>query len=278
MTGTITPIGIGTATLYSRDAVAQAPLYDPNAVPGSANAPIIFEPPAPLTGEVPEVWILATGFDPDWGGCVVYVSSDGSTYASAGTIYRGGRQGILTAPLPAASDPDTGNTLAVDLTESAAQILSGTQADADNYVTLCYCDGELVSYQTATLTSAYHYDLTYLRRGVYGTPVNAHSAAGKFARIGPSDPSLFRYQYPASFIGQTLYIKLPSFNIFGGAAQGLDEVDAFAYSLAGHGLVGGTGYVPPSATPAPAGARRALRTILDDDGEDEEKLPQMRRK
>ena len=38
--------------------------------------------------------------------------------------------------------------------------MSGTLADADNFVTLCYCDGELVSYQTATLTALYQYDLT----------------------------------------------------------------------------------------------------------------------
>src|SRR6185436_13861080 len=55
-------------------------------------------------------------------------------------------------------------------------VLSGTQADADNLVTLCYVDDELVSYRTATLTAAYKYDLTYLRRGIYGTVINAHSA------------------------------------------------------------------------------------------------------
>ena len=74
-------------------------------------------------------------------------------------------------------------------------MLSGTQADADNLVTLCYVDGELISYRTATLTAAYQYDLTYLRRGVYGTAINAHSAGSNFARFGPSDPSLFRYRY-----------------------------------------------------------------------------------
>jgi len=31
-----------------------------------------------------------------------------------------------------------------------------------------------------------------------------------FARFGPNDPSLFRYRYPASFIGQTIHVKLPA--------------------------------------------------------------------
>src|SRR5260370_34678863 len=95
----------------------------------------------------------------------------------------GGREGVLTAPLPNHADPDTADTLSVDLTESHGQLLSGTPADADAFVTLCYCDGELVAYQTATLTAAYRYNLTYLRRGVYGTPIGAHSAGAEFARF-----------------------------------------------------------------------------------------------
>jgi len=116
-------------------------------------------------------------------------------------------------------------------------LLSGTVADADNLVTLCYCDGELISYQTATLTALYHYDLSYLRRGVYATPINAHSAGSNFARFGPNDPSLFRYRYPQNFIGQTIYLKLPAFNIFGQALQDLAALTADTYVLTGAGAV-----------------------------------------
>src|SRR5437870_11880332 len=105
-------------------------------------------------------------------------------------------------------------------------MLSGTIAGADNIVSLGYCDDELVNYQTATLTAAYKYDLTYLRRGAYGTPIGAHSSGANFARFGPSDPSLFRYRYPASFTGQTIHLKLPAFNIFGQALQDLAGLTA----------------------------------------------------
>src|SRR5947207_6135468 len=149
--------------------------------PGDTNAPIIFEPPAGLSGGDLEVWLIASG-GVNWGGCQVWVSSDGSTYALAGTIYRGARQGTLTATLPSHADPDTTDTLAVDLTESQGQLLSGTQADADNLVTLCHCDGALLSYEPATLTAAYQYDLTYLRRGAYATPIGSHSSGANFAR------------------------------------------------------------------------------------------------
>jgi hypothetical protein len=233
MPGTITPIGVGSATPYPKQATAGSAL-DPFVLPGDTNAPIIFEPPPGLTGGDNEVWLLATG-GPNWGGCQIWVSSDGNTYAFGGTAYRGGRQGVLTAGLAASADPDTTDTLAVDLTESEGQLLSGTMADADNLVTLCYCDGELVAYETATLTAACKYDLTYLRRGAYGTPITAHASGAQFGRLGPNDPAVFRYAYPASFIGQTMYVKLPAFNFFGQELQSLAAVSAYGYALAGVG-------------------------------------------
>jgi hypothetical protein len=108
-------------------------------------------------------------------------------------------------------------------------------ADADNLVTLCYCDGELIAFETATLTAAYKYELTYLRRGVYGTPITAHATGAQFGRLGPNDPAVFHYDYPASFVGQTIYVKLPAFNFFGQALQSLDAVSASGYALAGAG-------------------------------------------
>src|SRR5690349_5612202 len=87
------------------------------------------------------------------------------------------------------------------------------------------------------LTGSYKYDLTYLRRGVYGTAVDSHTAGGNFARFGPSDPSLFRYRYPGNFVGQTIHMKLPAFNIFGQALQDLSALAADTYTLTGVGAV-----------------------------------------
>jgi hypothetical protein len=237
MTGTITPIGVGTATLYPRQSSAGAPTSNPLVDPGNTSSPIIFEPPALLSDGRREIWLIASGAA-NWGGCQIWVSIKGDTYAMAGTLYRGARQGVLSASLPSHADPDTADTLAVDLTESQGQLLSGTQDDADNFVTLCYCDGELVSYETATLTASYKYNLSYLRRGVYGTAIGSHSSGANFARFGPSDPSLFRYRYPSNFIGHTIQMKLPSFNIFGQALQSLAGLTPSTYVLTGAGAVG----------------------------------------
>lgn len=260
MTGTISPIGVGTAALYARLATAGSGI-DMLVAPGNTNAPIIFEPPAALSGGDLEIWLIASG-GAAWGGCQVWVSSDGNTFALAGTLYAGARQGVLTAALPSHADPDSADTLSVDLTESGGQMLSGTLADADNFVTLCYCDGELVSYQTATLTAAQKYDLSYLRRGVYGTPIGAHSSGASFARFGPNDPSLFRYRYPQSFVGQTVSVKLPAFNIFGQALQDLSGLTPTGYTLTGGGAVKNPSYVSGAWTGKPGAGQVVERYIF----------------
>jgi hypothetical protein len=260
MTGTITPIGVGTAALYTRLASTGSGI-DMLGGPGDTNPPIIFEPPSALSGGDLEIWLIASG-GADWGGCQVWASSDGNTYALAGTLYAGARQGVLGAALPNNADPDTTDTLSVDLTESQGQMLSGTRADADNFVTLCYCDGELVSYQTATLTAAHRYDLSYLRRGIYGTPVGAHSSGASFARFGPSDPSLFRYRYPQSFVGQTVSVKLPAFNIFGQALQDLAGLTPTSYTLTGGGAVKNPSYVSGAWSGKPGAAQIVQRYIF----------------
>jgi hypothetical protein len=235
MPGLITPIGVGTAAVYPRLAAAGSAV-DTLTDPGDTSPPIIFEPPTALSGGAYEVWLIASG-GPDWGGCQIWISLDNATYALAGTIYRGARQGTLTSSLPSHSDPDDISTLSVDLAPSQGQLLSGTQADADSLLTLCFVDGELISYRTATLTAAYKYDLTYLRRGVYGTAINSHSTDSNFARFGPSDPSFFKYRYPGNFVGKTIHVKLPAFNMFGQALQDLSGLAADTYTLTGAGVV-----------------------------------------
>lgn len=201
-------------------------------------------------------------YSPNWGGAQVWISTDNATYALAGTIYRGGRQGVLTAALPSSGDPDTTDTLAVDMAISGGQLLSGTQADADNLVTLCYCDGELISYETATLTAPYQYNLTYLRRGAYGTPIGAHSAGASFARFGLNDPYLFKYSYPGSLVGQTIYVKLQAFNTFGQELTALSALNPTSYTLTGNGSAPPAYYVSGSFSGAPTAGEPIFRYIF----------------
>ena len=206
---------------------------NPLSAPGSTNPPVLFEPPVPLTNGQNEIWIVASG-GAQWGGCEVWLSLDGTTYGQYGVIYAGGRQGVLSASFPTGSDPDTTDTLAVDLTESRGSLTAGTQADADAFVTLCWCDGELIAFSAATLTAQYQYDLgTYIRRGVYGTTIAAHAKGAQFARL---DNAVFKLAFPPNLApGQTFYVKLPAFNLFGLEAEELSAVTAFTYTTNGAG-------------------------------------------
>jgi hypothetical protein len=230
------PLGAATATLYATQPVTNNPI-NRNVSADSVNAPIIFEPPAALVGPTAQVWIAASGgaggvADPNWGGAYVWLSLDGTTYSQIGTIATPARQGILSSSLPtfAGTNPDTTDTLAVNMAESAAVLSSGTATDARLANTLCIVDSELVSYQTATLTSANNYALTTIYRGVYGTAIGSHSSGAPFARL---DNAVFEYDLPSQYVGKTLNIKLQSFNVFGGGVQDLSACTAYTYTPTG---------------------------------------------
>lgn len=220
--------------------------------PGDANTPVIYEPPPDLTGGSLVIWLVTSGGN-DWGGAQVWISTDDSTYALAGTVFKGARQGLLTSILPATADPDVTDTFSVDLTMSGGQLISGTATDADNLVTLSYCDGELISYQTATLTSAFNYNIgTRIRRGAYGTTIASHPIGSQFARIGPNDSSTFKYEYPSSFVGQTIYIKLVSFNSFGLKLQDISTLSPHLYVIGGGGAAAPVFEIPGSFSGIPS--------------------------
>jgi len=225
------PAGVSSNALYTLPASAGYSV-NYNQAPGSTNSPVMFEAPDLLTVNGLEVWIAASG-GANWSGCQVWVSEDGNTYRQIGTVANAARQGVLTSVLPYALDPDTTDSLAVDLTQSRGLLSSGTQADVDGFNTLCYVDGELISYRDATLTATSKYTLGYLRRGAYGTAIKSHSSGTQFARL---DSAIFKYPFGTEKIGVTLFIKLPAINQFGGGLQALADVQAFQYTITGAAL------------------------------------------
>lgn len=231
----------GGLTMYAEDfpqGAGLAPLVAPqpttgysidmNVAPGAAATPVMFEPPITLAGD-PEVW-MATSGGATYGGCDVWVSLDNVTYQRVGTLAGKSRHGITTATLPTSSDPDTTSTLSVDLSVSGGQLISGTDDDRDLYNTLLWVAGELISYKNAALVGVNRYNLTSLRRGVYGTAISGKSVGAKVVRC---DDRVFRYQYDPALIGKTIYVKLQAFNIYGSAYQDLSSVAANAYVIQG---------------------------------------------
>lgn len=172
--------------------------------------------------------------DPNWGGAFVWISTNGATYAQIGTVSTPARQGFLTAALPAppGANPDVTDTLSVSLLESGGTLAGGTTLDAQNGVTLCLVDKELLSYATATLTGANAYNLTNLYRGLYGTTPAAHLSGAPFTRV---DGAIFKYPVPPAYIGVPLSLKFQSFNIFGRAVEDLSECTVYTYTPTGAG-------------------------------------------
>lgn len=219
--------------------VANAPLFntqvpggynqDFNVTAGNVSDPLIMNAPGMLTETGYEQWIAVAGTDPNWGGCVVWVSDDDIEYRRVGEVMGAARYGsISTATFPAGSaDYDTASVLRVQL-YAAGQILSGTQLDVDEYRTLLYVGGEWMSYRDAALVSGTTYDLDTFRRGAYGSTRASH-AIGQGVAV--CDEAIFRMPYDKGNIGRTVYFKFQSFNVFGGGFQDLDACVAYTHVL-----------------------------------------------
>ncbi len=232
------PQGVATSALYPTQVKSNG-VPNSSVAPQPVNTPLILEPPPSLTGNVAQLWIGASGQngDPNWGGCVVWASLDGNSYAQVARIGSPARQGVLSSPLPAYSgaNPDTTDALGVDLTESGGLLSSTSAASAAAGVTLCYVDGEYLAYTTAALTAASKFNLTGLYRGLNGSTPGAHASGAVFCLF---DSAILDFDVPNADIGQTIYLKLQSFNIFGAAAQELSTCAAYPYQIQGTGILG----------------------------------------
>ena len=262
-------------TIYPTTAATSTPTVNNQLVsPGGVNAPAVFEPASSLTDGQAQVWIAASG-GADWGGAYCYMSLDGgTTYVYAGQITARAKQGVLTANLASHSSPDTVNTLSVDLTQSLGVLPPAAHADATALRTLSLVvpqpiadaiqtTGELLAYGDVTSTGTYTDDLTYLVRGAYGTAPEAHSTGDQFTLLdltGASGTTII-YDLPAQYVGQTLYLKFTSYNIYGNAIEELSSVTAYSYTPTGAGFGGGAGGIPTTPTGLAASAGAAQNVI-----------------
>lgn len=194
--------------------------------------PVIFQPPADLTADGLELWIAAKGKAEGWGGCTVYVSDDNTNYRTVGQIAGSARCGKLMHPLSPMPNHPSGNQAVVTCND---QLLSGTPQDAERKNTLCWIDGECMSYTTATLQSSGAWLLSGLIRGQCNTKVRLHAKDTDFVRL---DNSVFKVPFAKDDIGKKIYLKFCSYNIFGAGQQDLSEVKAYEYTLQKY-------YIPP---------------------------------
>ena len=125
--------------------------------------------------------------------------------------------------------------MSVGLTESGGTLTGASASSAQAGATLSLVDGELLAYETATLTGPHSYDLTGLERGFAGSLPATHSAGAPFARL---DNAVVQYNLPNTWIGVTLYFKFQSFNAFGSGLQDLSTCTAYSYTPSGSSAIG----------------------------------------
>lgn len=156
-----------------------------------------------------------------WGGCSVWLSDNGENYSRIGSITQQARMGRTRLAFN-----ETAN--ACEVTLNQGMLKGGTHVDAERANTLCWVNGEAFSYEGANMGPNNQFSLSGLVRGQYGTNAISHSAGERFIRI---DEALFRYPYRKEDIGKTIHLKFTSMNLFGSNEQGLDEVQAYQYTL-----------------------------------------------
>lgn len=238
--------------------------------PGNINTPIIFEAVPKLCTQ-PQIWFCISGAGAYWGGAVIWMSTDGgNTYNQVTGVSNRQTMGVtITGTYPSHADPDSTNSLFVDLTESLGSLSSVTSTQQDQFFpSLCYLQGggtltdpngnvftipyELVAFQLATLTAANKYEMgavttTPIRRGVFNTPPASHATGSQFSFL--SDGVVVTMNMPNNLIGTTLFFKFTSFNIQGGSSQQLQDVSAYTFTPTGQvGWLQGLYTVSPQPT------------------------------
>lgn len=192
-------------------------------------------PPVAIAGEahaVPASW----PYQVTAANAASFITDGGASYAGGGAL-------TLVAGAPAAgqytvdggaygfSAADAG--AAIKLAYSCAEPGPGQYtAVAGDYWFNAADAGKAVSL-TYSYGSPYHYALTGLQRGMYGTAPASHAGGAQFARL---DSAILQVPLPADYVGQTLYLKLVSFNSWGGGLQDIaDPAEVATYSYTPQG-------------------------------------------
>lgn len=196
----------------------ERPFVDYNQEAPSVNDVAIFQTVGDVGGNQIFVGVNAPS---SWGGCSVWLSDNDQTYQRIGNISQQARMGRTKYGFA-----QNGNFCNVTINQGVLK--SGTHIDAERGNTLCWVNGEAISYEDVEVHPNNWYTLQGLVRGQYGTNAINHNADERFVRV---DEALFRYPYRKEDIGKTIYLKFTSMNLFGSNEQGLDEVQSYQYTI-----------------------------------------------
>ena len=196
----------------------ERPFIDYNQAAPSVNDVAIFQTVGDVGGNQVFVGVNAPS---GWGGCSVWVSDTGENYRRIGSITQQARMGRTKNAFDKSAN-------VCDVVLNQGVLKTATHIDAERANTLCWINGEALSYEGVETHPDNWYTLKGLVRGQYGTNAINHNANERFVRV---DEALFRYPYRKEDINKTIYLKFTSLNLFGSNEQGLDEVQEYTYKI-----------------------------------------------
>lgn len=196
----------------------ERPFIDYNQAAPSVNDVAIFQTVGDIGGNQVFVGVNAPS---GWGGCSVWVSDTGENYRRIGSITQQARMGRTKNAFDKSAN-------VCDVVLNQGVLKTATHIDAERANTLCWINGEALSYEGVETHPDNWYTLKGLVRGQYGTNAINHNANERFVRV---DEALFRYPYRKEDINKTIYLKFTSLNLFGSNEQGLDEVQEYTYKI-----------------------------------------------
>jgi Putative phage tail protein/PA14 domain len=222
----------GLPTIYNKGISAGAAIANLYLPPGNTEV-VMFEATARMTAQQGnQIWMGAIGQSQNWGSCNIWVSQDGTKYQQVGTITTPARIGALDSTFASGSDPDTVNSLVVDLAQNCGALEAGSTSDADSGNTLCFVDGEVIAYSACTVTGQNQYTMNgYTRRAQMGTTVASHAGGSLFMRL---DSAVYKYTYDPTLAGTTLYFKFQSVNNFNNCPQDLSTLTPVPFTVPGN--------------------------------------------
>lgn len=199
----------------------ERPFVDYNKPAQSILDATFIQPPADVVGQGQELWV-GVSTPQEWGGCEVWMSDDPTAnFQSMGMLNTTARIGKLVSPLSA-----DGNSCIVRMVNG--MLKSGTHIDAERGNTVCYINGECLSYETATLNTDGTVTLNNLVRGQFNTPIGNHSAGDKLSRL---DEAFMRIPYRKQDVGKKIYAKFTSLNNLGGQQEDISRVKQYEYTI-----------------------------------------------
>lgn len=199
----------------------ERPFVDYNKPAQSILDATFIQPPADVVGQGQELWV-GVSTPQEWGGCEVWMSDDPTAnFQSMGMINTTARIGKLVSPLSI-----DGNSCIVRMVNGTLK--SGTHIDAERGNTVCYINGECLSYETATLNTDGTVTLNNLVRGQFNTPIGSHSAGDKLSRL---DEAFMRIPYRKQDVGKKIYAKFTSLNNLGGQQEDISRVKQYEYTI-----------------------------------------------